>query len=78
MQDHLCAIQLRLVVHEVSRLKNGAPQGSVTPSLQHYISGLPTTVSRKYACADDLAIMHADGYWQAVEWVLSKNNATVR
>jgi len=24
---------------------------------------LPTTVSRKYAYADDLAIMHADGGW---------------
>jgi len=50
-----------------------------TPSLQHlqYISDLPTTVSRMYACADDLAIMHADVDWQAVEGVLSKDMATV-
>jgi len=42
-----------------------------------YISDLPTTVSRKYAQSDDLEIMHADGDWQAVERVLSKNTATV-
>ena len=41
-----------------------------------YISDLPTTVSRKYEYADDLAIMHADGDWQAVEGVL-KDMATL-
>jgi len=45
------------------RLKNGALQGFVLAPLLFniYISDLPTTVSRKYAYADDLAIMHADG-----------------
>jgi len=38
---------------------------------------LPTTVSRKYAYADELAIIHADGDWQAMEGVLSKDMATV-
>jgi len=38
---------------------------------------VPTTVSRKYAYADDLAIIHAIGDWQAVEGVLSKDMATV-
>jgi len=38
---------------------------------------LPTTVSRKYAYADDLVIMHADRDWQAVEEVLSKDMATI-
>jgi len=44
-------------------LKNGVPQGSVLAPLlfNTYTSGLPTTISRKYAYADDLAIINADG-----------------
>jgi len=44
-------------------LKNGVSQGSVWEPLLFniYISDLPTTVTRKYAYADDLVIMHADG-----------------
>jgi len=41
-----------------------------------YISHLPTTISRKYSYTNDLATMHVDGYWQAVEGVLSKDMAT--
>jgi len=37
-----------------------------------YNSDLPTIVPRKYAYADDLTIMHADGDWRAVKGVLSK------
>ena len=61
------------------RLKNGAPQGSVLARLLFniYTSDLPATISRKYAYADDLAIMHADGDWLAVEGALSKDMATL-
>ena len=59
-------------------LKNGVPQGFVLASLLFniYISGLQSIVSRKYAYADDLAIMHVDGDCQAVEGVLTKDMAT--
>jgi len=64
--------------NRLRRLKIGVPQGSVLVPLffNIYIFDLQTTVSRKYAYADDLAIMHADGYWQAVECVLTKDMAT--
>jgi len=65
--------------NRLGRLKDSVPQGSVLAPLLFniYISNLPTIVSRKFAYADGLAIMHADGDWQAVEGVLSKDMATI-
>jgi len=61
------------------RLKNSVPQGSVLAHLLFniYTSELSATISRKYAYADDLTIMHADGDWLAVEGALSKDMATL-
>ena len=60
----------------LQRLKNGVPQGSVLAPLLFniYTYNLPHTVSRKYAYADDLALMHSDGNWKALEGVLSQND----
>jgi len=60
------------------RLKNSVLQGSVLAPILFdiYISDLPTSVSRKYAYADDVAIVHADGDWQSVEGALSKDMVT--
>ena len=58
---------------------NGVLQEFVLPPLlfNTCISDLPTTISRKHACADDPAVTHADSNWQAVKGVLGKDMATV-
>ena len=75
LHPHYWKWQKKQVTTPQERRPTGICPGA--PSLQHYISDLPTTLSRKYACADDLAIMHADGDWQAAEEVLTKDMATV-
>jgi len=55
------------------------PHKDPSRNLSFYIctSDLPITISRKYAYADNLPTMYADGDWQAVEGVFSKDLATV-
>jgi len=62
------------------RLKNEIPQRSVLVLLLFniYISDLPSTISRKYAYADDIAIMHADGDCQAVEGGTEQEHVNAR
>jgi len=68
----------QVTTHQEWRPKNGWPQELLVPLLFNiYTSDLPATISRNYAYADDLAIMHADGDWRAVEGALSKDVATL-
>ena len=61
------------------RLRNGVPQGSVLAPLLFniYIHDLPSMVSKKYAYADDLAILHSDGDWRSLERTLSQDMQTL-
>ena len=57
------------------RLKNSLPQGSVLASLLFsiYIYDLPSITSKKYAYADDLAILYLSGDWKVLEKIPSEN-----
>ena len=64
---------------KLRRLKNCVPHRSV---LEHVLfnicfSDLPNAVSRKYAYGDHLAALQADGDWQVVKGVLSKDMVSV-
>ena len=61
------------------RLKNGVPQGSVlTPLLFNiYVYDLPSTDSRRYAYADDLALLYSSDDWKDLEGVLSQDMTTI-
>jgi len=48
-----------------------------TPTVQHIHLQPANHRLQKYAYADDLEIMHADGDWQASEGALSKDTTTL-
>ena len=62
-----------------SSLKNGVPQGSVLAPLLFniYTYDLPSMISRKFAYADDLALLHSSGNWKDLEGTLSQDMSTL-
>ena len=63
----------------LSRLKNGVLQGSVLDPLLFniYTYDLPSRISRKFAYADDLALLHSFGNWKDLEGTLSQDMSTL-
>ena len=57
------------------RLKNNVPQESVLAPLLFniYVYNLPSMISRKFAYADDLALLHSSGNWKDLEGTLSQD-----
>ena len=60
-------------------LKTGVPQGSVLAPLLFniYTYDLPSMISRKFAYADDLALLHSSGNWKDLEGTLSQDMSTL-
>ena len=61
------------------RLKNSVPQGSVLAPLLFNINtyDLSSMISKKFAYADDLALLHSSGNWKDLEETLSQDMSTL-
>ena len=61
------------------RLKNGVLQGSVLAPLLFniYTYDLPSIISRKFAYADDLALLHSSDNWKDLEGTLIQEMSTL-
>ena len=60
-------------------LKNDIPQGLVLAPLLFniYTYDFPSMISRKFAYADDLALLHSSGNWKDLEGTLSQDMSTL-
>ena len=61
------------------RLKNGVPQGSVLAQILYniYTSDLLSIVSKKYAYADDVALLLTFNNWKSLEGALGQDLITL-
>ena len=61
------------------RRKNGVPQRSVLAPLLFniYTYDLPSMISRKFAYANDLELLHSSGKWKDLEETLSQDMSTL-
>ena len=61
------------------RLKNGVSQGSILAFLLFniYMYDLPSMISRKFAYANDLTLLHSSGNWENLEETLSQDMSTL-
>ena len=65
--------------NRLRHFKNGVPQGSVLAPLLFniYTYDLPSMIFRKFAYADDLALLHSSGNWKDLKRTFSQDMSTL-